>query len=123
MAPKRQPPTKAQKRHPSQSSLEALFALHLKAHHLTDVQREYRFHATRQWRFDFAFVPQKLAVEIEGGVWKRSRHTTGDGFHNDCDKYNAAIELGWSVLRFTSKHLESGQAIDTTMRCLELRQE
>ena len=105
-----------------QSPLEALFELHLKANKVTGYQREYRFHPTRRWRFDFAFVPQKLAVEIEGGTWKKSRHTTGDGFHSDCDKYNAAVELGWSVLRFTGKHVSSGQAMDTTLRCLQMKE-
>jgi len=34
---------------------------------------EYRFHATRRWRFDYAFVQQKIAVEVEGGVWANVR--------------------------------------------------
>jgi hypothetical protein len=31
-----------------------------------------------------------VAAEIEGGTFTKSRHTTGIGFHNDCEKYNAA---------------------------------
>lgn len=60
------------------------------------MHREYRFHPTRKWRFDFAIPELKLAVEIEG----RGRHQTVDGFRKDCEKYNAALLLGWRVLRF-----------------------
>jgi very-short-patch-repair endonuclease len=41
------------------------------------------------------------AVEIEGGVWRGGRHTTGAGFTRDCEKYLAASALGWMVLRLT----------------------
>lgn len=95
------------------SALEEQFVQQLKAYKITGWQREYRFHATRRWRFDFAFVALKLAVEIEGGTQSRkSRHTSPEGFHNDCDKYNAAGFAGWTVLRFTAEHVRSGEAID-----------
>ena len=32
--------------------------------------REHRFHETRKWRFDLAWLKYKLAVEVEGGKWK-----------------------------------------------------
>lgn len=70
---------------------------------------EYQFHATRKWRFDFAWPDHKLAVEIEGGTFKRGggRHNRALGHHADCDKYNAAAIAGWCVLRYTSKHLQT----------------
>jgi|SRR6476661_203659 len=58
--------------------------------------REFRFHATRRWRFDFAWPAIKLAVEIDG----RGRHQTVTGVRSDCEKANEAIRLGWRVLRF-----------------------
>ena len=61
-----------------------------------DTTREHRFHPTRQWRFDFAWPSQKLAVEIDG----RGRHQTVVGVRADCEKMNEAIRLGWRVLRF-----------------------
>ena len=72
---------------------------------LVDPVQEYKFHQTRQWRFDFAWPRLKVAVEIEGGVWNGGRHTTGKGVMADCDKYNAAAADGWRVLRFTDRHL------------------
>lgn len=64
---------------------------------------EHRFHPTRKWRFDFAFLAQRLAVEVEGGVWAGGRHTRGSGFLGDCEKYNEATRLGWRVLRFVPR--------------------
>lgn len=64
---------------------------------------EHKFHPVRRWRFDFAFVAQKLAIEVEGGVWTGGRHTRGYGYAADCEKYNAATLLGWSVLRYVPK--------------------
>ena len=62
--------------------------------------REYMFHPSRKWRFDFAWPSKKIAMEIEGGAWISGRHNRGSGFTNDMIKYNAACELGWRVLRY-----------------------
>lgn len=72
---------------------------------------EYRFYPKRRWRADFAWVDQKLIVEVEGGTYMRGRHTRGAGFEKDCEKYNRAALEGWRVLRFTSKQIKSGEAI------------
>ena len=97
----------------SQSALEATFAFQLKAVGIAGAKREFLFHPKRKWRFDFAWPSFKVAVEIEGGVWTNGRHTRGSGFIEDCEKYNAAVLLGWRVLRFTDEHLKKGTAIKT----------
>ena len=69
-------------------------------------EREYLFHPTRKWRFDFAFDEQKVAVEIEGNAWQ----VKGGGRHmkdSDLDKYNQAALLGWRVFRFSPTMLEN----------------
>lgn len=68
-------------------------------------EKEYVFHPKRKWRFDFALVERKIAIEYEGGVFGggKSRHTTGKGYTNDAEKYREAAKLGWRVLRYTSK--------------------
>ncbi len=66
-----------------------------------DFIKEHKFHDSRKWRFDLANLETKTAVEIEGGIFCNGRHTRGNGYLADMEKYNAAIELGWSVLRYT----------------------
>ena len=64
-------------------------------------ESEYRFHPTRRWRFDYACKALRLAIEVEGGVWTKGRHTRGCGFVGDMEKYNTAAVLGWRILRYT----------------------
>jgi very-short-patch-repair endonuclease len=82
-----------------------LFALGLPA----PVQ-EFRFHPTRKWRFDLAWPDQKVACEIEGGVFVSGRHVRGVGFLNDCEKYAEAAILGWRIIRVATQQVESGEA-------------
>lgn len=98
-----------------QSQLEMLFDVQVTqlAHRLgiDPPEREVRFHETRNWRFDFAWIKCKLAVEIEGGVWSRGRHTRGAGFIGDCEKQNEAARLGWTVYRMPGPWVEGGHAV------------
>ena len=88
---------------PKRSRPENLLAESLRYANLGWFVEEHRFHPTRRWRFDFAFVAQRLAVEVEGGVWTGGRHTRGYGYAADCEKYNEATRLGWRVLRFVPR--------------------
>lgn len=74
---------------------------------------EHRFAPPRRWRFDFAWPDDRIAVELEGVVWRgKGRHQTAKGYAADCEKYNRAALLGWIVLRFTqSQHGEIAGAV------------
>ncbi len=100
------------------SALERLFLFQIKAMGLALPEKEYRFHETRRWRFDFAYPEQQLAVEVEGGTWAGGRHTRGSGYEKDCEKYNEAALRGWSVLRFTGSMIKSGKAVETLKEAL-----
>lgn len=71
---------------------------------------EYKFHPERRWRFDLAWPEQMVAFEREGGVYTGGRHTRGRGYSADCEKYNWAAVLGWTVIRCTTDQLEEGWA-------------
>ena len=75
------------------------------------VTREYRFDPERRWRFDFMITKRKIAIEIEGGLWKMGRHNRPVGMIADMEKYNRAALLGWAVLRYTPEQFVSGQPL------------
>jgi hypothetical protein len=106
------------RRSPAMSSLEATFALQIKSMNLPEPVREFKFHPSRKWKFDFAWTDINLAVEIEGGVWSGGRHSTGVGFTLDCEKYAEALCLGWRVLRVTGGQVKSMQALMWTKRLI-----
>lgn len=58
----------------------------------------------KDWRFDWAFEPERVAVEVDGGVWMPfgGRHAGDD----DRKKLNAAAERGWFVLRYSPQMID-----------------
>lgn len=97
-------------------------------------EREYQFHPTRRWRFDFAWPQYRVALEREGGRWAKvkcqcgrvktifvSRHHSRDGMEEDARKYNAAAALGWVVIRATPRMLTDGSAARDLFDVLEAR--
>ncbi len=62
---------------------------------------QHRFAAPdRQWRFDFAWPEQKVAVEIDGGIFVHGGHNRGMQITADHEKANYATMRGWRVLRY-----------------------
>lgn len=92
---------------------------YFKSFGLPEPVTEHRFHPVRRWRFDYAFLDHKVAVEIEGGVWSGGRHTRGKGFLGDLEKYNTAQKMGWKVYRFTPQQLRSGETANFLMEVLK----
>ena len=95
------------------SEAEESFYLAMRALKHPLPEREYVFHPTRKFRFDFAWPDLKVALEVEGGVGGKgkSRHTTFTGLENDCIKYALAAQEGWRLYRFTTKQVLNGTAL------------
>ena len=108
-------------KHKKTSKGETALAFQLSLLNIEQPVREHAFVSDRKWRFDFAWPSLKMAVEVEGvihygtnpdGSRKTSRHQTSQGYFNDCDKYNRAALEGWTVLRYTQKHISNGSALE-----------
>lgn len=72
---------------------------------------EYNFDAAigRKHRFDFAWVSQMVAVEVDGNAW----HVKGGGRHNqdaDYEKMNLAASAGWRVFHLSPAMLKKDPA-------------
>ena len=116
--PKQQKPT-SQPQEPSRLVEQLVDQLDIVG--LAPTHREWQFHPKRKWRFDLAWVSQKVAVEVHGGTWTGGRHTRGAGFEKDREKMNEAQLLGWLVLEVTGDQIRSGQALAWVERALEVR--
>lgn len=115
------------------------------------LKKEFMFHPKRKWRFDFAIPEIKVAIELEGGnagnivicnhchrkvgrrlkngkytlVRSGGRHNSITGYRNDCEKYNAAASLGWTVFRYTTDMITKNpaQVIDDIKQYLNQREQ
>jgi hypothetical protein len=56
--------------------------------------------------------------EVKPTTVTMGRHATITGMREDCDKYNSAALLGWTVLRFEQKAIKPLDAINMTQRVL-----
>jgi len=71
--------------------------------------REFRFSYLRRWRFDYAWPDHKLALEVEGGIWRKGggAHSHPLNIERDIEKYNDAALRGWRILRVAPEKLYS----------------
>ena len=86
-----------------------------------EVVKEFRFHPTRKWRFDYAFPSLRVAVEVDGGVWTGGRHINPAGYVNDMEKLNTAASMGWLVLRITTDDRFASKTYELINNTLEQR--
>ena len=109
------------------SEAETLLAVQLEQAGIP-FSREFLFAKPRRYRADFLVGHDNtdnrnnLLIEVEGGIGGTSRHATYTGFTNDCIKYNLAAELGFTVLRYTSRMVNEGEAFNQIQRILSKKE-
>jgi hypothetical protein len=83
---------------------------------------EVRFHPVRKWRIDYLFTdgPARVALEVEGGVWKGGRHNRASGFLKDMEKYNALSACGIVLLRATPQDLNKTEILELIRETIEV---
>ena len=79
-------------------------------------ETEYKFDTDRRWRVDFMILDVKLAIECEGGVFTRGRHTRPMGFVKDIEKYNKLLENGIALLRYSIDDFRSQGKVDKMIK-------
>lgn len=68
---------------------------------MVTLEEEFKFHPERKWRFDWAIESMKLAIEYNGIMSDKSRHTTVSGYTGDMNKINSAQAMGWRIIQLT----------------------
>lgn len=71
---------------------------------------EVTFHPTRKWRFDYTVGD--WAIDLQGGIWIKSGHSSGAGINRDAEKFSHAALLGWKVIIITEDMITNGKARD-----------
>ena len=79
---------------------------------------EHQFAPDRRWRFDWAWVSSKVALEVQGGLWTQGRHVRGKALMAEYEKLNEAAILGWRVLYCTPQDVETGSIFPLLRRAL-----
>jgi very-short-patch-repair endonuclease len=102
------------------SELEMILAHRLAIAGLLPFEIQYPVVPGRRFRYDLAFVHQRVAIEVQGGIWSGGRHARGSGIAADCEKLSLAASLGWRVLPVTRDMIESGQAVELIRQALEV---
>lgn len=102
---------------------------------------EFKFHATRKWRFDLCwpnarsysncFIEEQdesvaeyltckpLALEVQGGIFVAGRHSRGAALLKEWEKLNAAAEMGYRIIYCQPKDLTTQATVDLIKRCLQ----
>ena len=63
-----------------------------------DLHHQYKGIPGRRFAFDFAHLPSKVAIEINGGIWVKSGHSSGSGLLADYEKSLLGQWAGWRVI-------------------------
>ena len=79
---------------------------------------EYQPISTRRWRIDLAWISDRVALELHGGIWNQGEHVRGRGFVSNREKSNELQLRGWTVIEVTPEHIKSGQALEWIARAL-----
>lgn len=116
-----------------ESDLEEALLNYIRAEALPIPVFGHRFDLQRRWRFDMCYIEEKIAIEVDGGIYgvgeacrecgRRSNggHNSIEGFTSDREKINTAQVMGWIVLGVTPQQINSGQATEFIRQALNFR--
>ena len=105
-------------------AFDAFVAL-CRAHQLPEPTKEYPFarEANRRFRADYCWVPEKVILEVNGGLWRtKGAHNTGRALLRDYTKSNLAQRLGYVYLQCAPEGVTSGRILEEIGPLLQARQ-
>jgi very-short-patch-repair endonuclease len=89
------------------SWLERILEAALAQEEFPPYEPEYHFDTPdSKRRLDFAWVDQRVGVEVQGGLWGMQAHNHPTSIGKDYRKLNAAQLKGWIVLQFSGDMIE-----------------
>jgi len=99
---------------------DMIFLSLLKQENLPIPESEFKFCPNRRFSFDFAYIEQRIALEIEGGIYTHKMgHSSITGILRDIEKYNLAAICGWRVIRILSNELHKKQTFELIKKALD----
>lgn len=102
--------------------VENLMDRHLREAGVSGYRRNATFIEGRRYQADFWFPKERIALEVDGGVFlPKSGHTSGVGYTSDRERDVEATLQGILTVRYTSEQVRSGYAISTFLRILRDR--
>lgn len=63
-----------------------------------------------------------MAIEVQGGRWVKSGHSSGSGIERDCMKSCLAASLGWLVFSFTDSMIADVKWLNLVARTIKIRE-
>jgi very-short-patch-repair endonuclease len=89
-----------------------------RSYKIQDPEYEYKFHPSRKWKFDIAFINHKIAIEVDGGIWIMGGHNRGAQIKKDWEKRNTATSMGWKIFYCEPKDLCTQSMADFILKAI-----
>jgi hypothetical protein len=105
----------------TKSKLEEQLAYMVHCVGLPEPKTQYRLPETpdRRYAWDFAFVNERLLVDVQGGTWMpKGGHNTGGAIERDCEKMVLGVLSGYRVMFVTALQVRDGRAVQWIDRAL-----
>jgi len=76
---------------------------------LQDMSAAYKEYAfafpERKWRMDYAVPGEKVAIEIDGGLFIKGAHANPAAIRANYEKLNTAASMGWRVWKYLPEQI------------------
>ena len=92
---------------------------YFKAQGIPEPTFEYKFHPVRRWRADLCWIPQKLILEVQGGIFIQGRHSRGAAMLKEWEKLNTACGMGYRFLFCQPKDLMGAETVEQIKTALK----